>query len=232
MITLQVHNETYEGKNKYMIYIAKSTSVSNVCSLYMLRGHDCVFCSIALLLTYMCLRMTSSTRSSKKPKTKGPRSTAQVLPTLPPLHLRRFTGSNVTGHPQQVTQHHTACLWAPHSSTCWDWNFPPVRHTEPAARTIQIQAALLPPQHYSACSMAIMAATATSCILGHTWIPHADCNLSRGPGSAWPCLPYAKLYTDRYHILHRASNLILHSSFPMLSQALLPATGPHCIGSF
>ena len=41
-----------------------------------------------------------------------------TLPTIPPLHLRRFPGSNVAGHPQQVTQHHTACLWALNSSTC------------------------------------------------------------------------------------------------------------------
>ena len=31
----------------------------------------------------------------------------------------------------------------------------------------------------------------TSWTLGHTWIPHSDCNLSYGPRSAWPCLPFA-----------------------------------------
>jgi len=35
-----------------------------------------------------------------------------------------------------------------------------------------------------------LAAAIISCALGHTWRPYADCNMSRGPGSAWPCFPY------------------------------------------
>jgi len=111
------------------------------------------------------------------------------LPTLPPQHLRCLTGSNVAGHSQQVTQHHTTCLWASHSATCWHWYSPHVHHKKSAARTIQIQVALLPPRHYSAFCIATIAAPTTSCAPGHTWIPHADRNPSRGPGSAWPCLP-------------------------------------------
>ena len=34
------------------------------------------------------------------------------------LYICCLTGSNITGHSQQVTQHHTACLWAPHSTSC------------------------------------------------------------------------------------------------------------------
>jgi len=110
-------------------------------------------------------------------------------PCVPPLHIRCLTGSNITGHSQQVTQHHTACLWAPHSTTCWHWYSPSVHHTEPAARTIQIQAALLPSWHYSALFMEPVAAPSTSG--AHTWRPHADCNLSRRSRSAWSCLPPA-----------------------------------------